>query len=900
MDRLLSKFLRSGKGRGPDRIRLRDGAPNAPSRGGMEPAGRLLLARAALAWEALWPKLWPALAVVGLFLSVAWLDIPGRLPGPVHLVLLLGTFGAVGFMLRRALRGFAFPGEEQGRRRIERDSKLSHRPLTVLKDRPAGGGTDPLAAALWRAAQARARRQTDALTVNAPHPNLAARDPWALRAAVVLVVAASGVVAWGDWGQRLGLALTPRLSWGPVAPAALEAWVTPPDYTGLPPIILTRIGAAAAKGDAKGDPQPVPIPTGSTLLVKVTGGYGTPKLIANNGAETVLKEAGTDAWQADATITGGTTLVVRQAGRTLREWPVIVVPDQGPGIAFRSPPAATERFSTRIDYTAADDYGVVKATATVRLVTPVPDVIDRTPIVLPLPLPGAAPREAKGTGFHDLTPHPWAGLDVVIALEATDAAGQTGTAPERPFTLPERPFNHPVARAIIAERKKLTLGGDPMREPVARAVAELSARPGAYFDDTSAFLALRAAVNRLMLDAEPEALREVQDMLWEAALRIEDGGLSMAERQLRDAQERLAEAMDRNASDAELDQLMAELEQAMRQFLDAMDEQMRQAQQEGRRMPDLPMDPNTQTLDRSDIERMMEQMRELSRTGSKDAAREMLSQLQQMLEGMQTGRMDQQEAEQAEQMAEAMRELQDLAQQQRALMDETFRQSQEQEGAEPQQGQQGQQGPQGQASPGQQGPNRQGRAPQQGGSGMQGQQQGQQQQGRGQGQQNGQAGGDMAARQDELRRQLGRMMQRFGEQGAEIPRPFGRAEQAMRDAQEALRQGRPDAAVPPQGEALTELQQGLQDMAQQMMQRMMGNNRPQNGQQQRMGRGPGRDPLGRQLPGNGMGGGEQVKIPEEADIQRAREILDELRRRAGEQNRPRQELDYIDRLLDRF
>jgi hypothetical protein len=43
-----------------------------------------------------------------------------------------------------------------------------------------------------------------------------------------------------------------------------------------------------------------------------------------------------------------------------------------------------------------------------------------------------------------------------------------------------------------------------------------------------------------------------------------------------------------------------------------------------------------------------------------------------------------------------------------------------------------------------------------------------------------------------------------------------------------------------------------------------------------------------------------VKIPDQADVQKSREILDELRRRSGERTRPEIERDYIDRLLKRF
>ena len=64
----------------------------------------------------------------------------------------------------------------------------------------------------------------------------------------------------------------------------------------------------------------------------------------------------------------------------------------------------------------------------------------------------------------------------------------------------------------------------------------------------------------------------------------------------------------------------------------------------------------------------------------------------------------------------------------------------------------------------------------------------------------------------------------------------------------------------------------------------------------------GRDPLGRDnnRPAGEAFSNEGVQIPEEMELQRSREIVDELRRRRGERNRPAEELEYIDRLLKRF
>ena len=57
------------------------------------------------------------------------------------------------------------------------------------------------------------------------------------------------------------------------------------------------------------------------------------------------------------------------------------------------------------------------------------------------------------------------------------------------------------------------------------------------------------------------------------------------------------------------------------------------------------------------------------------------------------------------------------------------------------------------------------------------------------------------------------------------------------------------------------------------------------------------DPLGRPLRGRDYGDDTTVKVPGEIDVQRARRILEELRRRFGDVLRPQQELDYIERLL---
>jgi uncharacterized protein (TIGR02302 family) len=125
--------------------------------------------------------------------------------------------------------------------------------------------------------------------------------------------------------------------------------------------------------------------------------------------------------------------------------------------------------------------------------------------------------------------------------------------------------------------------------------------------------------------------------------------------------------------------------------------------------------------------------------------------------------------------------------------------------------------------------------------------------------------------QDSLKGMDGKSAQKLREAG-----------KAMGEAQDAL--GRKDLANAGSAEnqALDALRQGAQELAQES----------QNGEQ-----GQREDPLGRTGSPLGQSG---MKIPGATELARARAILEELRRRAAQMNRPQAERDYLDRLLKAF
>jgi hypothetical protein len=128
---------------------------------------------------------------------------------------------------------------------------------------------------------------------------------------------------------------------------------------------------------------------------------------------------------------------------------------------------------------------------------------------------------------------------------------------------------------------------------------------------------------------------------------------------------------------------------------------------------------------------------------------------------------------------------------------------------------------------------------------------------------------------------------------------LGDADTAMGDASGELGEGNADAAVDSQGKALEALRKGAQNLAEAMQQ---GDGDGQGeGPGNRAGRqqSGGNDPLGRQMPlrGHEFPDDFSVKVPGEIDVQRVRRILEELRRRLADPQRPQIELDYIERLL---
>jgi uncharacterized protein (TIGR02302 family) len=829
-------------------------------------------ARWSILWERAWPPLAAFLTVCGLFLALSWLGLWIWLP-PLARAAGVLIFGLLALAALSPLTLLRMPSVAEGLRRLDQRSGLPHRPAVALTDRLASNDSDAMTQALWRVHVERALAAARKLKAGWPMPRLSARDPIAIRALVLMLCVATFFAAGGDRERRVAAAF----NWhGVVTPAnyRIDAWVAPPQYTQRPPVILPGL----RPGEVQRASGPVTVPANSILVIRASGATGLD--VALRGGIKIDEKTDAAA-QPAAPGTEEHRYVIADKGEvTLRgigdpvTWTFVAVPDNAPTIALTKEPEPQARGSLMLNYRVEDDYGVSEARAMFSLK---PQQFDefgaksggfKTPRPLfeapdmPLVLPQARTRNGVGQTLRDLSGHPWAGAEVVLTLRAFDEGGNEGRSDPLDMRLPERLFTKPMARALIEQRRVLALDAET-KPRVLTALDALAMAPEVFQIEASVYLGLRSIYWQLNRAKSDDSLREVVARLWDMATRIEDGNISDVEAALRAAQEALREALERGATDEEIKKLTDDLRAALDKFLQALAEEMRKNPQTARQM-----DPNARNLRSQDLKNMIDRMEQLARSGAKDAAQRLLQELQQMLENLQMARPGQQGDQDSDDMMSALDELGNMIREQQQLRDRTFRQGQDQR-RERQRGQQGQQG-----------------------------------------QQNQQGMGELRQNQQALREQLQKLLEQLkqrgmgqqGEQGQNGMDQLGKAGEAMGEAEGDLGDGNADGAVGSQGRALEALRRGAQGMAQAMQQQPgmgqgpgePGRNAPGRAQQET-------DPLGRPLRhGRDYSDDQTVKVPGEIDVQRARRILDELRRRFADPARPQLELDYIERLLKGF
>ncbi|MGY3439088.1 MULTISPECIES: TIGR02302 family protein [unclassified Marinovum] len=847
---------------------------------------------------------WPLWSLVLAAVALLMLGVQDHLPiEAVWALIVLSALGGL-WALIHGIRQFRWPARQEALDRL--DATLKGRPLQTLRDSQAIGGKDAASVAVWQAHQARmAQRAAEARAVS-PDLRVSRRDPFALRYVAALALAVA-LLFGSVWKVSSVVDMTPgngALAGGPT----WEGWVEPPAYTGLPSLYLADQAAAT-----------LTLAEGSRITLRLYGELGALTVSETiSGRSTDLSGAdlpsaednpGTADPSQSFDVTRAGTLAIDGPGG--RRWDILLAGDTPPSVRVTDEITTAARGEMSLPFEARDDFGVMGGEAVITLnqaaidrrhgLARAPEPRDAIRVPLPLPIAGSR-AQFNETLIEDFSEHPWANLPVRIELTVYDDLDQASAPEVLEVPLPGRRFFDPFAAAIIDQRRALlwTRDNAPDTIQILRAIAH---RPEDLFRSSVPYLRMRTIQRRLeafTAQGLTEAQRdELAEAMWDLAVLLEDGDLSDALERLRRAQERLSEAMKNGASDQEIAELMQELREATDDYMRQLAQQQRENGDQNSEMAQNPGD--TMEMSQDDLQAMMDRIQELMEQGRMAEAEQALRELQQMMENMQVtqGQPGQGQPSPGQQamdgLGETLREQQDLS-------DEAFRDLQEQFNPNGQQGQsegeQGQQGEPGQGQPGQGQPGHgqpgQGQDNQPGEGQSQGQQPGQQQ---GQGQRGGLADQQEALRR-ELERQRGALPGQGTEAGQRAQEALEDAERAMDGAEEALRGNDLPEAIDRQAEAIEALREGMRNLGESMAEEQ----RQQGGQGDTAGApgGDRRDPLGRD-PGNSGNVNSNEDLLQGEDVyRRARELLDEIRRRSGDGDRPKIERNYLERLLDRF
>ncbi|WP_156851222.1 TIGR02302 family protein [Bartonella refiksaydamii] len=784
-----------------------------------------------LSFERIWVQLLPFFLILSLFCSLSWFGIFGILDYWLHLLLLgFMLFFAVGSLF--FLIHFRFPTTREINQRLEKENGLKNQPLSVQTDHLCSENSEDFSAIVWREHQRRMAKQLYHLKTGFIYPNSAARDPLALRTLCILLCVCAFSFSFGSCGGRLADAFDFR----PLVDETsmrIDAWVTPPAYTGVAPIYLT-----------KDEKTQLAVPEGSNVVVRIFNGAGvTVEAKFEKDAREVLFSKKNEKVALDDSVVHFEThlkhsIVLFVSSRhKQQQWHLQVIKDQPPTIRWLEKPGRILTGSLELQYELDDDYGVTKAFVAIE---PFLNQHKNTSSLYKAPeIKLLLPRGGKGKmrTVQDVATHPWAGSEVKITLVAEDGAGQQGRSKTFVMTLPQRVFSNPVARAVIELRRLLVLNACA-KEHVLDMLSALFVRPEEGLKNITHFLVLQSAWTRLSMAETEDDLRSVVDYLWQIALGIEGNQFESVQKNLKQAQAALRDVLRYGAPATEIERLMADLRQAMDDYIHTLAENAQDKSSPNKGNFSRP------NLSEDSLQKKLDLIEEMAKVGSSLAAEQLLAEVEQTLDHLQVQKGNQGEEKsqsKSAQMKEKMDHLGDLMHRQQEILNETHQLEMDQ--------QRGETIPEKQRK-------------------------------------------SLKKRQAELQSELSMLEKELLAQGFKPNGAFKRAEEKMNSAENALEHGNNKISIQNQSDALESLRQGAQNILEKMREVLK-----EAGENQNAVSSP-EDPLGRSLsPKTDQEGQEGMAIQQESNQMRARQILEEIRKRLGKEHILEEEKNYLERLL---
>lgn len=731
-------------------------------------------------------------------------------------------------------------------KRLEKSSGLEHQTLRAAQDKPINNESAE-SLALWDREIERRKKTIKNLTLFKAKDFICTHDRYALRSLVILSVICGIFINGSHSHHKIIHGIIP-LDAGVNSSENndLTLIITPPSYTNLEQITLHK-------------PQKTPIktPEGSTLKIILKN--HTPHWLGQPYASIDQKKydltrTGDATWGLETKIENGQSLKIISSVLRNYTWPLEVIKDAPPNISITDSAKTLSSGEFMIPLLLRDDYGVKDIKIKIEKVEQISD---------PYPLENIKDVKSvftpPNTEFNinsvlNYTDHPWAGRAVKITVEAIDHKPQATALAPIEFVLPERIFTHPVAKEIIKIRKDLIRL--PLVYDIKTAIKLEDYNQAAI--DRELRMALRSAASRLAYSKPSiEVTSSLLDLLWKIALRIEDGNLSLSAQNLREAQKTLEEALNNpDTAPEKLQRLIEEYTMALREYLaEVSREWQKKAQSQNIQTALTPeMIENIMNLD--DVANMIEKLRSQILAGDLQAAQTLLSQLSRISD-LANPSIEQSLPQDIEDLAQNIKDLSEIIKQQEDLLENT----EEQAKLLSQLDEMGIYDPRTKPP--------------------------------------FIKSDEYASEQDKIRSRLQQVIARSQKHTLDPEKKLLEADQDMALSKEALAKSQPDHAVIYQQNAIDHLRESQKDTRLQIAQRLQSI----TGLSINMSAQMRLDPLGRPMGDNGQFPGNDtsdVIIPTEQEKKRVQEIIKEIRQRASERQRPQEQLEYFQRLLNPF
>jgi hypothetical protein len=532
------------------------------------------------------------------------------------------------------------------------------------------------------------------------------------------------------------------------------------------------------------------------------------------------------------------TIILSYAPLLKQQWSINYIEDKDPTIHTTGAPDQSSIGALEIPVSLYDDFGIKEVNF----------AFDLDPVVEEQPLFGAPYKETKALNTNedetletslkfDVTAHLWSGLPVTLTLQATDFAGQISEPLNIETVLPERSFLDERAQKLIAARKRLAWEGVSAYPDILTDTTPILESADLERLDISIYLAAKTLIERIK--TQDKDILSTIELLWTIALELEDQGLTREYDALKKAIQDLMKALQDNADDKKLAQKFGSLSEQLDSYVDKLAENMKEKSKQkfGDKTPD---NIDDMVLSQEDFDSFMEDLLRNLQKGQGDQAQDKLSRLEDFIDNIVPDLNDELPPE-IDFSMKSIDELDRLIEAEEDLLKRTKEAAQNLTTTQP-----------------------------------------------------------LALEQNALRLILGQLIAEAAERLDDIPQGLGMAELEMRVVTLDLQQNKAEEAIPHEEKVIEYLREGQEELEQQLQEQIAQMLNPLG----KEGLGD-KDPLGRPIPGgkddktNPLND-NTVKIPDEAEQKRLREILNILRERAGEYDRPEEELDYIRKLLEKF